>query len=631
MAGGRDVRAGGAYVEISANRAALTRGLNAASRELTAFGGMVRNVGAGLAGVGAAITAPLALAVRQFSAFGDGVAKMARRTGLAVETVSALNIQAELSGTSLENMEKATRAMARGIFDAKRGAGEMKDALAEMGLTFEDLDGLEPDKQFWKLADAISSIKDPSIRSAVAMKAFGRAGSELIPLFDAGSESMKETAKRAKELGLILDRDAAASAEVLNDQLTWLEKALRGIQNELGSALARDVSLFAEALVEGAKQVVRLIRENKELIRNVAAVGVAIAAAGTALLGAGVAIQAVGFAAAGLAKALGLVAVMFNPMIIASAAAAAGILFLLDALGIVETGFSKFVQGIKIGGLSIGAWLTLAALEGMKAWEELKTGIAEVFDDLVTGAEVSGKLIAAGLLAGVKSVAVGMEKALKGITGIIATVAQSMVDLASKLKIIGVGEAKAFKAGIRILESGVSSSIGGLAKDVTNGIDSALAVLGEGTEKAVTDRIQRSIDRSKGLQDKLNELNQAGGDVLKDDLNQEDPLANLVDNAKSRLAELQATATGFSDKINKAVDDAYAAARGESDKAGAAAKADGLPGIKGPAGVFGSFSAREVSSKVGDQQVRELNKANGFLKGIADSTKRLATDGLGLA
>ena len=70
MAGGRDIRAGRAFIELSI-RSKVVRGLRNAQRRLRAFGQGMSSVGRMMVGVGAAITAPFVLATRHFMKAGD--------------------------------------------------------------------------------------------------------------------------------------------------------------------------------------------------------------------------------------------------------------------------------------------------------------------------------------------------------------------------------------------------------------------------------------------------------------------------------------------------------------------------------------------------------------------------------
>ena len=86
MSSNRSIRAGRAFVEVFTDDKRLVRGLRAAERKLKAFGANIRNLGLKMAGLGTAVLAPMLAAAKAFSTMGDQVAKMAKRTGLSVET-----------------------------------------------------------------------------------------------------------------------------------------------------------------------------------------------------------------------------------------------------------------------------------------------------------------------------------------------------------------------------------------------------------------------------------------------------------------------------------------------------------------------------------------------------------------
>jgi len=147
---------------------------------------------------------------------------MAKRTGLSTEAVSRLSHAAQLSGTSLEGLEVGLKRMSRVILDAKQGLAEARRSFEEIGVKVDDLQGKSPEDIFIILAEAIRGIEDPTKKAALAQEVFGRAGTMLIPLFNEGASGIRRMGKEAERLGIVLDRDAAARAEKLTDDLIIL-------------------------------------------------------------------------------------------------------------------------------------------------------------------------------------------------------------------------------------------------------------------------------------------------------------------------------------------------------------------------------------------------------------------------
>ena len=113
MADAKGVRAGSAYVELLADDSALQKGLKKAEQSVKQFGVSVGKIGAGLAGIGAAITAPLIAATNTFADTGSALNDMSDRTGVSVERLSELGFAAEQTGTSMETVEGGIRKMQR--------------------------------------------------------------------------------------------------------------------------------------------------------------------------------------------------------------------------------------------------------------------------------------------------------------------------------------------------------------------------------------------------------------------------------------------------------------------------------------------------------------------------------------
>ena len=124
---------------------------------LKTFGTSVQAIGLKIMAVSAAMLAPMAGALKHFSSFGDQVAKMAKRTGLSVETLSELRFVASQTGTEFGSLENAFRKMQRSIYDAGRGLSTQKDALEDLGLTFDDLKKLSPEEQFKLIGDRLGA------------------------------------------------------------------------------------------------------------------------------------------------------------------------------------------------------------------------------------------------------------------------------------------------------------------------------------------------------------------------------------------------------------------------------------------------------------------------------------------
>lgn len=295
------VKAGEAYVRLSLDDE-LQAGLIKAGDQMKAFGKSVAVAGAALAGIGTAIVTPIVASAKAFADFGDNLDKVSARTGVAVESLSELGFATEQSGASIADLEKAIRGMQRGMFDAKRGAGEMLFALEELGLTYKDLENLSPEDQFQLLGDRLAGIENDSIRAAVSMKAFGKSGSALLPLFG----NIKSLREEARALNITMDTDSAKSAAELTDSMNRLNRVFLAIKVSVGSAVAPLLSDLSTRLSFALGEVIKFIKSNQDLIVIALKLGTAIAVVGGALISIGGTIALLGFTFTGIASAIGI-------------------------------------------------------------------------------------------------------------------------------------------------------------------------------------------------------------------------------------------------------------------------------------------------------------------------------------
>ena len=148
---------------------------------MTKMSANFKKAGTVMLAAGAALGAGMFKLADSYTKAGDEVAKMAKRTGWGVESLSELRHVADLSGSSLLAFEKGSRKLSMAIVDAAEGGATYAEALGRIGLNAEDLMGMGIEDQFWTVAGALGDVKDQTIKTATAMELFGRTGTEMFP------------------------------------------------------------------------------------------------------------------------------------------------------------------------------------------------------------------------------------------------------------------------------------------------------------------------------------------------------------------------------------------------------------------------------------------------------------------
>lgn len=291
-------------------------------------------IGIGMVAMGGAILAAGIMSVKSFAKMGDEVQKMALRTGFATEALSEYRHALEISGATLETLEKAVKRMAKTIVDASEGMATYIRAFDRIGISVDDLMELDPEGQFDKIAMAIAAIEDPTIRAATAQDIFGRAGTQLLPLLAQGAEGMAKLREEAHKLGIVFDPEAANKAAEFNDALTRLNAGITGMKNEVGEALIPTLITMIDSMTGVTEAVIRWSEANPILSSKLTEV---ITILGALLIGIGGFVLAMDGAVA-LAGALGISLFALLPVL---ALLAAG-------LGAVTFGILQLIQNSQL-------------------------------------------------------------------------------------------------------------------------------------------------------------------------------------------------------------------------------------------------------------------------------------------
>ena len=191
--------------------------------------------GASIAGIGYGLT-QLILPVAET---GEELNKLAQKTGVSVEALSALKYAAELSDVTTEGLTKGLKHLSTALFDTKVKGDEGGAALKALGVAAMDSAGqIRPTEAvLLDLADKFAAMPDGAEKAALAVKLFGKEGLNMIPMLNQGREGLTGMMEEAKRLGLVMSEDAAQASEAFNDNLKRLHAVTEGLQRQIGAAV----------------------------------------------------------------------------------------------------------------------------------------------------------------------------------------------------------------------------------------------------------------------------------------------------------------------------------------------------------------------------------------------------------
>src|SRR6185369_10605811 len=177
---------------------------------------------------GAAVVGVMGAMVFQAIEAGSALNDFSEITSITVEHASALQFAGEVAGASLQDLGNlifnTQKRMAENPEDFERG-------LNRIGLTMNDLKGLEPDAMFLKIASAFRENTDATNRAATATELWSRQGRDAIPLL---MKPLEELTDKARELGHVMSSEDAAAAEQLTMKWNELKAAMSWMVTDVG-------------------------------------------------------------------------------------------------------------------------------------------------------------------------------------------------------------------------------------------------------------------------------------------------------------------------------------------------------------------------------------------------------------
>lgn len=220
--------------------AGIGRGFGAAARTLPIIGGALAGAGVGT----------LALA-GNFAKQADEAGRLADAVGITVESLTALQfVSSQLAGEEgRAALPDALKELNKRIGELQRGEGTLTGLDKRFQSILASADGTED--AFVKLRKEIkASNLDSQQLGTLLDKTFGEAGFKLTRLFQASNTEFSRLTSQARELGIVLDRDAVNGGRKFLKEFGEIKTRLGAIGLSAGEALATPLAKIFDEVLE---------------------------------------------------------------------------------------------------------------------------------------------------------------------------------------------------------------------------------------------------------------------------------------------------------------------------------------------------------------------------------------------
>ena len=186
----------------------------------------------------------------------DALNDLKDATGSSIENISALEDIAARTGTSFETVASGLVKFNKVLNEAEPDS-KMERTLRAIGLSAEELRGLDPSQALLKTALALDGYADSGSKARLMLELFGKSTKEFAPflkdLAEAGELNAKVTTKQAeeaekfnKQMSALAKNSADTARAIVGDLLP----AINGLFDSLNKTPTRGRSFIAEMVSE---------------------------------------------------------------------------------------------------------------------------------------------------------------------------------------------------------------------------------------------------------------------------------------------------------------------------------------------------------------------------------------------
>ena len=208
----------------------------------------------------------------------DALLTRSAQTGLDTELLQQLDYAQRF--LDFDGIDQSLAKLTQTMGKARDGAAEQSEAFRLLGVAVTNEDGSLRDNYdtFLNVIDALGDVENETERDVVANNLFGKSYRDLKPLVDAGSKSLQQFTREAKENGVTLTNDQVRKLGEVDDAHQKLQATIDGTKNKIAADFApaskQAMETFAKAvdMAGDTLEETGIIRNTAALVENIVAI-----------------------------------------------------------------------------------------------------------------------------------------------------------------------------------------------------------------------------------------------------------------------------------------------------------------------------------------------------------------------
>lgn len=221
---------------LTLNQTEYEAGLNEAESKAKTFGSSFKSVMAKSAvAVGATFVAGLTAGIGAMkkniiatAEYGDKVDKMSQKIGISAEAYQKWDYVMQRAGGNVDSLKMGMKTLSQ---QAEKG----NEAFQQLGISQEELSNMSQEELFEKTVKGLSEMEAGTERTKLATELLGRAGADMGPLLNEGSDAIEEQMEIAEKYGMVMSDDAVKASANFEDSLTTMSMTMDGLRNRMSA------------------------------------------------------------------------------------------------------------------------------------------------------------------------------------------------------------------------------------------------------------------------------------------------------------------------------------------------------------------------------------------------------------
>jgi hypothetical protein len=176
------------------------------------------------------------------------------RLGTSTELIQSLHLVAEQAGVGVEELDISLERLNRRLGEAQTKAGQTDAVMTQLGITQEEIAGLNFEQFLGIVADRFQAMGDSAQKAYLAQELFGRGGVRLVGFLSQGRAGIEAARHELEALGISISRMDATRVEKAQAALAKMKMILEGIGQQIAIELAPLIEGAAEKFSDWVKQ-----------------------------------------------------------------------------------------------------------------------------------------------------------------------------------------------------------------------------------------------------------------------------------------------------------------------------------------------------------------------------------------